>query len=237
MKKMIALYTIALIVLILVALAGGCMPKIEPHPTTPAPAPPPPTVTTPQEIARIIDEEIGKLPTGTIVYNPPKEMTVGISERVEARISREEFHEELIQGLKGRGVPKVEDIEVGTAMKVRLIGDKFNILSLSDEEQLVASSKYTQWAWDVIPLKAGSQVLHLSVTVIVPIPGHGDRQRTWPVIDKEINVKVNATHTMANWLGNNWQWFISTIIIPIVWKGIDIIKKRKRNVKKQDSEG
>jgi hypothetical protein len=61
------------------------------------------------------------LPTSHILYNPSSEMRVGIEERIEARISNSSI-ENLKKGLKGRGYPQSEEINVSSRMIVRLEG-------------------------------------------------------------------------------------------------------------------
>ena len=235
MKKLSAICIIALAVQLLATTVAGCASELPPFPPpAPAPTPSPPPAPTPspppEDIAKIVSEELEELSIGTMVYNPPDKMTVGVRERVEARISREEFTEGLAQGLKGRGVPQVEEIKVGTLMKVRLMGDRFDIKPLSHEEQVVARSEFTQWEWDVVPLKAGRQVLSLSVTVKIPVPGYGEKQRDYPVLERDIDVSVNRMDSIMNFLGDNWKWLITTIIAAtgVVMAIVTIISKRRK---------
>jgi len=56
-------------------------------------------------------------------------MRVGVSEGVEVRISKN-ITDDLSIGLKGRGEPQIEIIEVGDFMSVDLTGDNFDIEKL-----------------------------------------------------------------------------------------------------------
>jgi hypothetical protein len=191
-----------------------------PHATaTPAPSP---SVTPTPSFQELIDDELKKLSSGRILFNPPEKMKVGIEERVEVRLTKD-ITENLTEELKGPGAPQIEPIEVGTFMMVKLTGDSFDINALSSEEQVVKPVGFTEWSWDVTPLKSGTQELHLTVTVRILIPGQDEQKIDWLVMDKQISVEVNPPHTFKRFIESNWQWIVGTIIsaiaiIPIILK-------------------
>lgn len=169
------------------------------------------------ELSDIVENEIKKLTPGRILFNPPTEMKVGVKERVEARIAKT-ITEDLSKGLKGRGLPQIEEIRVNTLMEVRLSGDNFDIKSLSDMDQIVTREGFTQWDWYVMPLKSGVQSLLLTVTVRIKIPNYDEERKNYPVFERKIKVKVNPPFTIKKFIESYWQWIIGTIIIPvIVW--------------------
>lgn len=96
----------------------------------------------------VVQDELNKLQIGQMLFNPPNEMTIGETDRVVARLSQN-LAENITQDLQGSGAPQVEPIQVGTFMKTRLTGDKFQINALNAEEQIVAGDHFTEWAWDV----------------------------------------------------------------------------------------
>jgi len=99
-------------------------------------------------------------------------------------------------------------------MKVRLSGDNFKISALNEEEQIVAKDTYTEWAWDVVPLKSKIQVLHFHVTIRLKIEG-SEEKRDYPVIDKEVYVKVNPVYSTKVFAVNNWKWILTALLIPL----------------------
>lgn len=141
-------------------------------------------------IKKIIGEEIDMLSSGKIMYNPPKEMIEHILERIEVRITKN-INEDLIQGLKGRGLSQVEKIEVSSVMAAKLSGETFKIEPHSDEEQAVLAEGFTLWEWDVTPQEAGNRKLQLSISVVIHVPGFGERRKSFSVLEKDILVKVN----------------------------------------------
>jgi len=157
--------------------------------------PPPVLIIKPPEIAhselnRVIAEEIEQLSLGRILFNPPTEMEEHVKERIEVRITQN-INEDFKEGLKGRGVPQIEEIRVSAVMTAKLSGEDFTIDSLSDTEQAVFDSEYTQWEFDVTPTKAGQKILQLSISASFDIDEFGEKKKSLPVMEREIFVKVN----------------------------------------------
>jgi hypothetical protein len=198
-----------------------------PAPTTAEPEPTEAPTVAPSDtpdLSEIVEDEFKKLATtGQILFNPPKKMRVGVRERVEVRISKN-IIEDLSTGLKGRGEPQIENIEVGDFMKVSLTGDNFDIKPLSEEDQVVPDEDFTMWEYDVIPNKSGNQIIQLKVAVKIKIPG-GEGYDCNPVIERDINVKVNPIHSITHL---DWKWIIGIVIVII---GL-ILNELRRHQKK-----
>lgn len=178
------------------------------------------------DLSKIVEDELKRLAPGRVLFNPPQEMKVGVKERVEVRITKT-ITEDLTVGLRGRGVPQIEEIKVGTLMKVRLMGDSFDMKALSHEEQVVAGEGFTQWDWDVTPLKSGIQTLLLTVTVRIKIPGYGEEKIDYPVFERQIKVKVSPIYSTINFIKSYWQWIVSAMIIPIIGWAVKKWRKKK----------
>ena len=162
-------------------------------------------------LSKVVEDELNNLDIGRILFNPPQEMKVGVKDRVEVRIAKT-IAEDFIKGLRGRGIPQIEKIKVGTFMKVRLVGDNFDIKSLSHDEQAVEGEDFTQWEWDVTPLTSGIQSLLLSVTVRIKIFNDGEETKDYPVFERRIKVKVNLIHSTKKFIEKYWKWIATTII-------------------------
>lgn len=169
--------------------------------------------------AELVREELSRLAVGRILYNPPEQMAVAQRERVEVRITQSQTAP-LAEGLKGSGAPRVEQIGVSSFMRVRLIGDGFNIMPLSSEEQAVVGEGYTQWAWDVTPQRAGDLTLVLIVTARVKMQGYPDEQKDLQTLERHIKVRVNPAHAVSSFVGDNRDWLIPSVLIPLaMWVG------------------
>lgn len=198
-------------------------PTVPPPSTTALPpstttAPPPPVTTAlpppdqPEEalerdnsstLAQL--EAIAKreLEFGKVLYNPPDRMRVGVVERVEVRISREE-PDDLAAGLQGRGDPRVEDLLVGTAMRARLQGGAFDITPIGSEVQQLTSQGFREWRWDVIPTASGNHPLSIIVSVLHEKYPDGPIEEA-PPFERRIDVSVNPGYSLSKWLSSNWE--------------------------------
>ena len=183
---------------------------------------PPGEKTAPESLnlAEIVKQRINALGAGKILFNPPAEMKVDKRVRVVARIAPD-MATDLTHDLQGPGSPIIETIKVSPFMKVSLQGDNFHIDSYSDEEQpLVETSdrKFAQWQWDVTPSKSGTQLLVLSAKAVIKIPNNPDVYYDYPVLERQIHVKINPGYSIASFMKQYWQWLATTIIIPlIIW--------------------
>lgn len=142
-----------------------------------------------------------ELESGVILYNPPRQMRVGVVDRVEVRISRKES-DDLAKGLKGKADPLVEQLRVGTTMRAKLEGSAFDIILIGSDVQQLASEGYREWRWDVIPTASGNHPLFFTVSVLhEEYPGPIDEK----VFERRIDVAVNAGYSLSKWLSSNWE--------------------------------
>lgn len=215
---MVILGIIAGIVTVVIILTPSHLPPPVQTPPTPTVSPSP----TPS-FQELIDEALKKLPMGRILFNPPKEMEVGDTELVEVRITQN-ITENLIKGLKGRGVPQIKETKVSTSMKVRLTGRNFDIDPQNGATQVIESDKYTNWEFQVTPLKSGIQTLHLTYYIIISIPDYDDKKKEYEVGDWEINVRVNPYWTLKC----HWKFIVATFL-TIVGLIIAVIAIRKKS--------
>jgi hypothetical protein len=173
--------------------------------------PPPPTPISP---GAVVQQELERLSAGRIAYNPPTEMTVDKTERVEVRISMDKAVP-LTEGLRGTGTPVVESIQVSCFMKVRLVGEDFEIVAFSSEEQIVPAQGFTEWAWDVTPTKSGTRNLSLIVTALVKA-SEAEGEKDLPIIEREIQVKVNPGYMVSSFFVANRGWIFTAVLLPLL---------------------
>jgi hypothetical protein len=172
---------------------------------------------TTQSVTHDYDDVIGRafseqVKPGRLLFNPPDAMQLGRTARVEVRLTRTVLMDaELVEGLRGLGVPYVEDIPTSPLMAVALKGDGFKISAYSDEEQLVTRNQITTWEFDITALKRGQQRLVISVSLRIPLPGQAAEHKSVPVREATIEVQVGAAAAME-FVTANWQWFVGTAI-------------------------
>lgn len=164
------------------------------------------------DVSMLVNQALSSLEQGRLAFNPPSEMTVDQTERVTVRIAKEAGADNIGTGMPGTGEATVEPIKVGTFMKARLQGRGFDILPLSNEEQVVAGDTFTEWQWDVTPREAGLHKLSLLVTVRINVPGMGQEQRDFPVKDATVNVKVTPVGAAQRFLQENGAWLLLLVV-------------------------
>lgn len=190
------------------------------------------------ELESLIENEVKKLQEGRILYNIPEKMKVGRAERVVVRIEKAAT-DAFEKNLEGSGNYEIDDIKVAPLMKVRLFGDgKMQILEVSDPEQIVIGDYYSQWVWEVTPLKSGHTSISLVVSFKINIPDQVDRYQDYVLFDKQINVEINPLFSIRSFIENYWQWLVVTILVPAVtfiykkyFKSAKTKRKKNKKVK------
>jgi hypothetical protein len=98
-------------------------------------------------------------------------------------------------------------------------GDEyFKITSKSTEIQNIEQFGYTEWEWNVMPLKGGDNPLKLIIKVRI-ISEDGEKSfKDIVVFEKNITAKTNIVYSLKNLINKYWQWSLSTLVIPFfIW--------------------
>ena len=162
-------------------------------------------------------------------------MIVGENYLVKIRITKEKNKTILIVG--DRNIPisdddnslvNIEKISISPIMSANLIVSKnsFRIDILSTEYQNISERGYTEWAWNIIPLKGGDNLLKLNVKIRVKEDGES-YYKDIVVFDRKIKVKSNIKFSIITWFSEHWQWLFGFILIPLIKWLYDEWKKKK----------
>jgi hypothetical protein len=161
-------------------------------------------------------------------------MIVGNKYTIKVRISRENNITKLVVD---RNIPissddnttvNIESITISPVMSYLFTNkDNFKVDILSTEYQNIGS-KTTEWGWDVVPLKAGDNILKLTVKIRVTENGETN-YRDIIVFDKTLDIKTNIKFSILVWVKTNWQWFMVIILIPLVKWLYELYKGRNNN--------
>lgn len=149
-------------------------------------------------------ENFAQKAAGTLIFNPPKNMTNGTDEWIDARIGLENTTR-LVQGLLGKGDVQFRNISAATNMTyiVKLEADNgFKILAKRPEAQILGTDPAV-WLWLVTPLNGGNHTLILSVDLQLEKPPYNCRcvnVTYWPVTVKvlEPNQQQQLTGIMRS---------------------------------------
>ena len=161
---------------------------------------------------------------GIVAYSVPKEMQVGKTYTVKLRISKEK---NKVQIVRGDGIPiadiKVDSriiissIRVEPVMSAKLITDssKMIIQPVSTEIQDIEDQGFTEWAWRLTPIKGGDVLLRIVLNIKQKVDGDVILKDI-PVYDEVVSIKSNVVFSISGFIGQYWQWIMTTIIIPLV---------------------
>lgn len=151
-----------------------------------------------------VENAIRNLAIGRIAWTPSLNMSQEVSEVVRLRIAGDAASD-VLSGLSRKDTPLVEEIRTSYKMKAILTGDEaaFRISGISEPEQVIASP-YTEWQWEVTPLKPGKYLLHLRVTATIRLP-RGEVETLDVLVKNEpITVAVNRLYVLQSFLSWNW---------------------------------
>lgn len=117
----------------------------------------------------------------------------------------------------------VESITIGRVMKLKLIGNSFDIIEVNEPKQFIIDNKINEWRWNVKPQKIGNHKLHLKISVEIHFDKLGNQIKDFTVHEKEINVKIRIWYIFSQFFINNWKWFLGAILgSGIIWKLLEI---------------
>lgn len=112
------------------------------------------------------------------------------------------------------GTPLVKTIKVSKIVKATLIAPDFDVIKVTEEEQILSDAEPTEWLWKLSAKSFGKHEVNLSVTAIVKLDGREGKHHL-KTFDKTITVEVTGKQLIIDWLKENYRWIISTLIIPV----------------------
>jgi hypothetical protein len=168
---------------------------------------------------------------GNIAFNVPPSMSLNKAETIKLLLSPKQAVEELEQILREEGAAgNIKDarIKIHDRMQAVLSGDGFQITPVTADTLPISRQEPTQWEWDVRAQRAGALKLNVVLNAIVDLDdGSGPRPYPIRTFSQTYIVEVPWQEgTVATFFKSNWQWLITTLIIPIgawVWN-----RKRKK---------
>jgi hypothetical protein len=185
---------------------------------------------------------IKNLIKGLIAYSVPDEMTVGENYNVKIRITKDSTQKKTlvigdnkipINDTTVQSTITIESIRVSSIMSASLTTDSeenFKIASKSTETQNIEQLGYTEWEWNVMPLKSGEHELKLIIKVRITSEDGEKSFKDIVVFEKNVFAKKNISYSIKNLFNKYWQWSLSTLIIPfIVW-----LYNRKKKKKEEE---
>ncbi len=154
---------------------------------------------------------------GNINYVIQDTMIVGVINEVNVTISKGVDIKTIIADVKTFTESNLhtDTVRISPVMRARLVdpsnGINFIIAPKTNAEQFLEIGDYTRWTWDVTPLNKGKNKLSLIVDVM-----YGTNSKSYQVYDGLIYVYSNETffQKITKFLSKNWQYILSSLLIP-----------------------
>jgi hypothetical protein len=166
-----------------------------------------------------------RLHRANAAFNAPKTVQLNDTKVIELVLSDDESVRELKRRLAAEDPQVGARLRASAVMEATLTGAAFKIEEITPTQQTLTEG-VTRWKWEFEPTKTGKRRLHLTVTALVAINGKDRRQavRTFERILEVESVPVSAPTKVAGWFTDNWQWIITTLLIPV---GAWAIRRRR----------
>jgi hypothetical protein len=189
------------------AVLGPTDKVIDIHQRVPEPCTP-----TPSSIRRQLECAKMDLEPGRLAFEPKREMDQGKAERIFVRVSSQATAD-LGRGFKD-GPPAIKVIRVGPVMRASLGFDAedFAVRRLGDETKVV-DKPYTEWAWEVTPLKAGDKTLEVSVYAKLTLPNGQAEQFEAFEGSAVVHVHTRPAYVVGKFMREYWQWLLGSPLV------------------------
>jgi hypothetical protein len=161
---------------------------------------------------KVINKSVN-MSDGRVVYKIPEQMKVRSTYRVLLRIAKSKATVSVYDSLEG--TVRTSEIPVTQTMSARLIdaspsdNKSFDIVPNNSEIQIVENGEtFTEWVWDVTPIKTGSSNLKIVISII-----KGDNRKDI-IYEDSVMVELNPSAQLLFWWNTYWQWIIGTFLLP-----------------------
>lgn len=162
-----------------------------------------------------LDDVLDDLELVNVAFNAPRTMHLNEPVVIQLLLSGGQTVEQLQKELTALGEQEGEQIRASDTMEAQLTGPGFDIAPVTPAVQLVSKEAVTEWQWEVEPTKTGERRLHLTLSALIDL---GGKERTYTVrtFERTLVVKVTFGERLETFVGENWQWLWTALLIPIV---------------------
>jgi len=175
------------------------------------------------------------LSEGRIVYKIPDVMKVRSTYKVLVRISKSKNVISVYDSLQGTVRESV--IPITETMEVKLLdispadNKSFEIVDGNSAVQMIEDGDtYTEWSWNVTPVRVGKSNLKIVVSVI-----RGDNKKDI-VYEDSVEVEKDIPTQVGFFFKKYWQVFMTAVAIPLIVFLYKRRKEKKKEKQKVDSE-
>lgn len=162
---------------------------------------------------------------GQVVYKVPDTMIIFTNYRITVRISKDTSIENIVTTLTGN--LRRAEIPVSSEMEVSLVDESpeddksFKVTKVNSDQQSIEED-YSEWIFNVQPIKTGNKKLNLVVSII---RGNSKKQVVYTDV---IHVRSNVKKEVKSFWDKYWQYILSTFVIPL---SVYFWQKKKKSKK------
>ena len=152
-----------------------------------------------------------------VAFNTPEKMRLNETQHIQFLLSPNVSTGELAGRIEEEG--KVETragVRTSDRVEAVLTGSGFKITELTPKEQDISldATEPVAWKWEIKALEGGPQRLDLTLNSVVPREGVVTR-RSVRSFDATILIDVTLQDRITTFVGNNWQWLWTTLLVPV----------------------
>lgn len=158
------------------------------------------------------------LAPGGLLVNVPS-LRQGRTDRVSVGIARDTAALAALAAKLDVAEDSATPLDTSPFMEVSLKGRAFTVTRVAPPDsgqQLVLPA--ATWIFDTLPLRAGLQLLTVTVDFLVPIPGHPDVRTSVPAWEQDVLVEVDRVYAAKTFASANWPWLtaVATLVLGIL---------------------
>ena len=164
---------------------------------------------------------------GRVAFNPPSNMKLGERVNFSVRIVRNSaLDNSLLEGLDRPSDTLQLSMQTSYRMKVVCTStDGLAVHPLSEEIQVVASQRFTEWHFSVDAHRHGKEMVWVSASALLGDLNDGiSSVISLPVLHQAVDVAVSPLERSAAFARDNWKWVVGTAIgissAVVAWIGL-----------------
>jgi len=168
-----------------------------------------------------------KLFSASLAFSVPDKANIDDDIKAQLLIDTQKELQELEQNLTVSGNKSSNKIQISRVVKATVSAPDFEVTNVTDSEQLILENQTTEWLWTLRPKSVGTHSVNLVITAIITYEGR-DKPFHVKTFDKTVTIEITPKQFIKSWLGENWKWVITGLLLPLL--GIfakDIFKKKE----------
>ena len=148
------------------------------------------------------------------MFNHPTELHKGEAAEIQLLLSLTKSLSDLQDELTEVGEREGVTVTVSPVMRAQLSGQGFSIDPPDPVDQAVDPNANTEWTWEIVPTRTGTQTLHLKLFALIDVEGERTPRQV-SVLNRPIVISVTWQDRITGFVGDNLQWLWAAILVPL----------------------